>query len=60
MHGHHPTTDHQTTMDKFSIVGKESLGFARTIKESIYFRVNNPTLNKNIGKCNLPTYGIDF
>ena len=26
---------------------------ARTIKESIYIRVNNPTLNKNIGKLNL-------
>ena len=27
---------------------------ARTIKESIYIRVNNPTLNRNIGKYNLP------
>ena len=26
---------------------------ARTIKESIYIRVNNPTLNRNIGKLNL-------
>ena len=26
---------------------------ARNIKESIYFRVNNPTLNNNIGKFNL-------
>ena len=28
-------------------------GQARTIKESIYIRVNNPTLNQNIGKYNL-------
>ena len=27
---------------------------ARNIKESIYIRVNNPTLNNNIGKFNLP------
>ena len=26
---------------------------ARTIKESKYIRVNNPTLNRNIGKFNL-------
>ena len=26
---------------------------AKNIKESIYIRVNNPTLNNNIGKCNL-------
>ena len=27
---------------------------ARNIRESISIRVNNPTLNKNIGKFNLP------
>ena len=27
---------------------------ARNIKESICIRVNNPTLNNNIGKFNLP------
>ena len=27
---------------------------ARNIKDSIYIRVNNPTLNNNIGKYNLP------
>ena len=26
---------------------------ARAIKEAIYIRVNNPTLNRNIGKYNL-------
>ena len=30
------------------------LSVVRNIKESIYIRVNNPTLNKNIGKFNLP------
>ena len=28
--------------------------FIITIKESMYIRVNNPTLNRNIGKYNLP------
>ena len=27
---------------------------ARTIKEAMYIRVNNATLNRNIGKYNLP------
>ena len=29
------------------------LNLARNIKESIYIRVNNPSLNNNIGKFNL-------
>ena len=33
-------------------VGNNDL--ARNIKESIYIRVNDPTLNNNIGKFNLP------
>ena len=27
---------------------------AKAITEAIYIRVNNPTLNRNIGKYNLP------
>ena len=27
---------------------------ARAIKEAIFIRVNNPSLNRNIGKYNLP------
>ena len=27
---------------------------ARSIKEAIYLRVNNPTLNRNVGNYNLP------
>ena len=29
-------------------------GISRTIKEAIYIRVNNPTLNRNVGKYNMP------
>ena len=54
INGHQSTTGHQTTMENFSILGRKGHGFARMIKESIYTRVNNPTLNKNIGKYNLP------
>ena len=50
---HSIQTRHNTTTDNFSITGREDHGLARTIKESTYIRVNNPTLNRNIGKYNL-------
>ena len=39
--------------NNFQIVGREGHNLARNIKESIYIRVNNPSLNNNIGKFNL-------
>ena len=54
IHAHHTTTGHPTTLENFSIVGREGQGFARTIKESIFIRVNHPTLNKNTNRYNLP------
>ena len=53
IHGHIQQTGHTITEDSFSIIGREDWGQARTIKESIFKRVNNPTLNQNIGKYNL-------
>ena len=53
IHGHIQQTGHTITEDSFSIIGREDQGQARTIKESIFIRVNNPTLNQNIGKYNL-------
>ena len=47
------TTGHSMTDTSFNIIGREDQGQARTIKESIFIRVNNPTLNQNIGKYNL-------
>ena len=41
-------------MENFQITGREDNSMARTIKEAMYIRVNNPTLNRNIGKYNLP------
>ena len=46
-------TVHNTTDTSFNIIGREDQGLARTIKEYIYIRVKNPSLNCNIGKYNL-------
>ena len=48
------TTGHITTVEDFSIVGREDQNLMRTLKEDIYIRVNNPSLNKHIGKYHLP------
>ena len=40
--------------NNFQRIGREGHGLDRNIKESIFMRVNNPTLNRNIGKVNLP------
>ena len=45
---------HPTSHNNFQIIGREGHNLARNIKESIFIRVNNPTLNNNIGKFNLP------
>ena len=50
---HIQQTGHNNTDTSFNIIGREDQGLARTIKESMYIRVNNPTLNCNIGKYNL-------
>ena len=53
IHAHIQQTEHTITDNIFNIIGREDWGQARTIKESIFIRVNNPTLKKNIGKYNL-------
>ena len=53
MHDHQNITGHDTTIENFSIVGREDQNLIRAIKEAIYIRVNNPSLNKNIGKHHL-------
>ena len=52
IHHHSSQTGHPTSHNNFQIKGREGHNLARNIKESIYIRVNNPTLN-NIGKFNL-------
>ena len=53
IHHHSINTSHPTTQHNFQIIGREGHGIATTIKESINIRVNNPTLNRNIGKFHL-------
>ena len=53
IHHHSNQTGHTTNQNNFQIIGREGHNLARNIKESIYIRVDNPTLNNNIGKFNL-------
>ena len=54
IYDHSNITGHSTTLDNFNIVGREEHNLSRLIKESMYIRVNNPSLNKNIGRYHLP------
>ena len=54
IHDHSNISGHTTTLENFSIVGREEQNLSRLIKESMYIRVNGPSLNKNIGKYHLP------
>ena len=60
IHDHSNTTGHTTSLSHFSIVGKEEQNLSRLIKESMFIRVNSPSLNKNIGKYHLLIYGMRF
>ena len=51
---HYNITGHNATIDNFSIVGREDQNLMRTIKEALYIRATNPSLNRNIGKYYLP------
>ena len=53
IYNHCNITGHTTTLENFSI-GEGDQNLIRLIKESIYIRVNNPSLNRNIGKYHLP------
>ena len=48
-----PIHAHSTTPENFNIIGREDQSLAITIKESVYVRVNNSILNRNVGKYNL-------
>ena len=54
IYDHFNITGHSTITENFSIVGREDQNLIRSIKEAIYRRVNNPSLNKNIDKYHLP------
>ena len=48
---HSNITGHQVTIENFNIVGREDQNLSRTIKEALYIRVNNQSLNRNIVLC---------
>ena len=54
IYDHSNITGHQVTIENFNIVGREDKNLSRAIKEALYIRVNNPSLNRNIGKYHLP------
>ena len=54
IHDHHHITGHDISVNNFTIVGREDHNWARSIKEAILIRVNDPSLNRNIGKYQLP------
>ena len=54
IHHHSNQTGHPTSHNNFQIIGREGHILARNTKESTFIRVKNHTLNKNIGKFNLP------
>ena len=54
IYDHHNISGHDVTIDNFTILGREDQDLLRTIKEALYIRANNPSLNRNIGKYHLP------
>ena len=54
IYDHSNITGHTTSIENFSIVGREEQNLSRLIKELMFIRVNSPSLNKNIGKYHLP------
>ena len=50
---HQNTTGHEVSLNNFTIVGREDNNIARNIKEAIFIGVNDPSLNRNIGKFQL-------
>ena len=54
IYDHYKTTGHEVSLDNFSIVGRDDQSLTRTIREAMLIRVNDPSLNRNIGKYQLP------
>ena len=54
IHYHNNQTNHSINHNNFKLIGREGHHLSRYIKESIFIRVKNPTLNNNVGKFNLP------
>ena len=53
IHDHYKTTGHEMSLDNFSIVGRDDQSTTRAIREAMLIRVNDPSLNRKIGKYQL-------
>ena len=51
---HSTTTGHPLYSDNFNIIHKEVHNHSRTIKEAMFIHVNDPTLDRNLGKYQPP------
>ena len=51
---HTNITGHNINIENISIVGREDQNLKRAIKEALFIRVNDPSLNRNVGKFHLP------
>ena len=56
IHDHCNISGHKADINTFSIIGREDQNLTRAIKEALFIRVNDPSLNRNIGKYHLPWY----
>ena len=54
IHDHCNISGHKVTINNFTIIGREDQNLTRAIKEALFIRVNDPSLNRNIGKYHLP------
>ena len=54
IYDHYNITGHNIKLENFSIVGKEDQKLMRAIKEAMYIRANDLSLNRNVGKYHLP------
>ena len=46
IYDHSNITDHNVTINNFNIFGRKDLNQMRTVKEALYIRVNDPSLNE--------------
>ena len=54
IYDHCKTSGHKVNINIFTIIGREDKNLTRAIKEALFIRVNDPSLNRNIGKYHLP------
>ena len=51
---HSNITDHCTSVENFSLVGIEARSLTRTIKEAVFVRLKDPSLNRYTSKYQVP------